>query len=614
MEHLTKEIPIVDAPCGPVRGFRMGSVAFLGIPFAEAPIGERRFMAPVPRARWEDVRDATTYGPTAQRRPFGPVTDIPEPSIAGEDTLSVNVFTPAPNQPEAKLPVFVWIHGGGYIAGSPASPWYDGAAFNRDDIVTVTVSYRLGFDGFGYIEDSDAPLNRGLLDQIAALTWVQRNIAAFGGDPERVTVGGQSAGGGSVLSLIASPRARGLFSQAICQSGAVASQSFANARGIASALAAILRGYGAQESGGGSNPTVDGAEGSSPTVDGAESGDREDLALGLDFWRQYSELEILDASQELGAPMEYPKDPADFLSPLVASLRATPHPDTPRSSGETGSDGVVRREDGSADEGVRGPENGQDLTNAFTGLLHFMPTVDGDVLPLAIIDAVAAGSGCDIPILIGSTRNEMTPLAAAMSDSWRSFRPVATLKRAGIPGPAARAYLFARPEVKDDCALTIGQILSDSLFHLPLVELLAVRDNARPVEASDVDAGVTVSRHKAGSWVYQFEWPRPTHGLALHCVDVPFAFDCLDDPYVAQTFGTPEAPQSLADAFHGSWVRFIREGNPGWEEWEVNNSGRIFGCLTCKGAGQATVKDGKPFTLERALVKLVGRRGSTRKR
>ncbi len=129
-----------------------------------------------------------------------------------------------------------------------------------------------------------------------------------------------------------------------------------------------------------------------------------------------------------------------------------------------------------------------------------------------------------------------------------------------------------------------------------------------------MDAGVTVSGHKAGSWVYQFEWPRPTHGLALHCVDVPFAFDCLDDPYVAQTFGTPDAPQSLADAFHGSWVRFIREGNPGWEEWEVNNSGRIFGCLTCKGAGQATVKDGKPFTLERALVKLVGRRGSTRKR
>ena len=147
------------------------------------------------------------------------MTAIPEPSIPGDAILNVNVFTPVPGEPDAGLPVFVWIHGGGYKAGSPASPWYDGRAFNRDGVVTVTISYRLGFDGFGWIPD--APHNRGLLDQIEALRWVQRHIAAFGGDPERVTIGGQSAGGGSVWALLVSPAGRGLFGAAISHSGAL---------------------------------------------------------------------------------------------------------------------------------------------------------------------------------------------------------------------------------------------------------------------------------------------------------------------------------------------------------------------------------------------------------
>jgi para-nitrobenzyl esterase len=199
------------------------SAAFLGLPFAEPPVGSHRFGAPVPAEAWQGVRDATAYGATAQRRSFGEVTAIPEPSIPGDATLNVNVFTPVPGDHDARLPVFVWIHGGGYKAGSPASPWYDGRAFNRDGVVTVTLSYRLGFDGFGWIPD--APHNRGLLDQIEALRWVQRHIAAFGGDPGRVTIGGQSAGGGSVWALLASPAARGLFSAAISHSGALEVQA-----------------------------------------------------------------------------------------------------------------------------------------------------------------------------------------------------------------------------------------------------------------------------------------------------------------------------------------------------------------------------------------------------
>ena len=212
--------PLVQTAEGTVRGVWRGtSAAFLGIPFAEAPVGDLRFLAPVPRSRWTGVRDAVDYGATAQRRPFGEVTAIPEPSIPGDDILTVNVFTPAPGDTDASLPVLFWIHGGGYKAGSPASPWYDGFAFNRDGVVTVSVGYRLGFDGFGAVDG--APANRGLLDQIEGLRWVQRNIAAFGGDPARVTIAGQSAGGGSVLALLASPLATGLFHAAISQSGSL---------------------------------------------------------------------------------------------------------------------------------------------------------------------------------------------------------------------------------------------------------------------------------------------------------------------------------------------------------------------------------------------------------
>lgn len=212
--------PLVRTTAGAVRGVqRPGSAAFLGIPFAEPPVGDLRFAAPQPRAAWTGVRDATRPGATPQRQPFGPVTTIPEPSFPGDDTLNVNVFTPVPGDPAARLPVLVWIHGGGFFAGSPSSPWYDGAPFNRDGVVTVSVSYRLGFDGFGWIDG--APVNRGLLDQIAALRWVRENIATFGGDPERVTIAGQSAGAGSVLALLAAPGADGLFRGAIAASPVV---------------------------------------------------------------------------------------------------------------------------------------------------------------------------------------------------------------------------------------------------------------------------------------------------------------------------------------------------------------------------------------------------------
>ncbi|MGV2982527.1 carboxylesterase/lipase family protein [Microbacterium sp. AGC85] len=230
---------MVHTVSGPVRGSwrdhgtPAASAAFLGIPFARAPIGDLRYAAPVPAESWTDVRDATEYGATALRT-TGTDTLIPEPAVAGDSTLNVNVFTPSLH---TSLPVLVWIHGGGYTEGSPASPWYDGSRFNRDGVVTVSISYRLGFDGFGYIEG--APHNRGVLDWIAALEWVQQNIAAFGGDPDRVTIGGQSAGGGAVLALLGMPSVQHLFHRALSISGALADVPLDDARERSARLAAL---------------------------------------------------------------------------------------------------------------------------------------------------------------------------------------------------------------------------------------------------------------------------------------------------------------------------------------------------------------------------------------
>ncbi|MET0853633.1 MAG: carboxylesterase family protein, partial [Microterricola sp.] len=236
--------PIVQTSAGAVRGFwreapdaaGSRSAAFLGIPFAEPPIGEHRFAAPVPHRAWEGVRDAIEFGATPHREVQGEITLIPEPAFPGESTLNVNVFTPGPGEATA-LPVLVYIHGGGYVSGSPSSPWYDGAPFNRDGVVLVSVSYRLGFDGFGFIED--APLNRGVLDWLLALEWVQENIAAFGGDPARVTIAGQSAGGGAVLTLLGMPSAQHLFHGVYSISGVPTSTTLDAAEAVGRTIAEL---------------------------------------------------------------------------------------------------------------------------------------------------------------------------------------------------------------------------------------------------------------------------------------------------------------------------------------------------------------------------------------
>ena len=208
--------PEVRASAGRLRGgWEAGVAVFRGIPFAEAPVGALRFAAPRPARPWSGVREAVSYGPPPpQTTAFG--MDALARTAAGDDWLTINVWSPEPG-PGAGLPAMVWIHGGAYTIGMSSLPEYDGGRLARDGgVVVVTFNYRVGVEGFALIEG--APANRGLLDQIAALEWVHDNIRAFGGDPDRVTIFGQSAGAGSVAALLAMPRAAGLFGRAVAQS------------------------------------------------------------------------------------------------------------------------------------------------------------------------------------------------------------------------------------------------------------------------------------------------------------------------------------------------------------------------------------------------------------
>jgi para-nitrobenzyl esterase len=205
---------------GALKGVVSGDVvAFKGIPFAASPVGDLRWRAPQPEASWTGVRDATAFGPAClQGGQFNMAM-----GASSEDCLTVNVWAPA-HPATKKLPVMVWIYGGGFVGGSSGAPFYDGSNFARDGVILVSLNYRLGRLGWfahpALTKEGKGPLgNYGLMDQIAALKWVQANIGAFGGDPKNVTVFGESAGAISVNFLMISPQAKGLFAKAISESG-----------------------------------------------------------------------------------------------------------------------------------------------------------------------------------------------------------------------------------------------------------------------------------------------------------------------------------------------------------------------------------------------------------
>jgi para-nitrobenzyl esterase len=220
--------PVVRVESGELQGVVDDGVAsFKGIPFAAPPVGDLRWRPPQPAARWTGVRQAADFGANCMQGRFGPppAPGAPPAPVPSEDCLFLNVWRPASATPTAKLPVMVWIHGGGFMGGSGASPFTSGVQFAKQGVLLVSLNYRLGRFGFFAFpalsreRPAEAKGNYAYMDQIAALQWVKRNIAAFGGDPHNVTIFGFSAGGVSVHSLLASPMARGLFQKAIAESG-----------------------------------------------------------------------------------------------------------------------------------------------------------------------------------------------------------------------------------------------------------------------------------------------------------------------------------------------------------------------------------------------------------
>ena len=229
--------PIIQTVYGQVQGFVIdGVTVFKGIPFAAPPVGNLRFAPPQPIEPWEGILDCTKFKESAMQKNKGL-------SEMSEDCLYLNIWTPE-DAVGKKLPVLVYIHGGGYANGSPANSTYEGTRFAKDGVIQVNVAYRLNV--FGFIADQEIEAqygylgNAGMLDQVASLKWVKENIESFGGDPDNITISGESAGSFSVSTLIESPLAKGLFNRAILESGNLLGQQMVSSKANGSVEQALV--------------------------------------------------------------------------------------------------------------------------------------------------------------------------------------------------------------------------------------------------------------------------------------------------------------------------------------------------------------------------------------
>jgi len=446
--------PVVSTDRGALRGVKTpNGYAFWGVPYAKAPFGPRRFRPPEVTERWEGERPAQRPAPTAPQ-PAPGFTIIPEPRIDGGEApacLSLNVFTPELG-PAAGLGVLVWIHGGGFVSGTPSSPWYNGDRFARDGVVVVSVGYRLGAEGF--LNIPGAPPNRGVLDWICALEWVQRNIAAFGGDPAKVTVGGQSAGGLAAMLLATLPRGTGLMRALIAMSGSVFP---------------------------------------------ARSADR-----ALELTERIARHLGIEAT--LGAFERVP--PGALVEAQVAAMSG----------------------------------RGVSLAERVGRELPLFPVVDGDVVRVSPDAAVAGGAGSQLALLIGTTAEEFNPSVGMVQLD--EAMATEALERLGLDA-AGRAWYRSLGRSPADW---VGQAVTDRSFKIPALRVAEARTTA-----------------PAPTFHYEFQWRSPAlNGIgAVHCLDLPFVFDVLDDDHVNVVAGEAP-PQELADRMHIAWVNFVTGGDPSW--------------------------------------------------
>jgi para-nitrobenzyl esterase len=459
---------------GELRGTREGGVCvWKGIRYAKAPAGNLRFRAPEPVEAWTGVKDATQFGPIAPQVKNA----LGGKEVQSEDCLFLNIWSPAADAPkdgiQKKRPVMFWLHGGGFAIGAGSSPLYDGAQMAKTgDVVVVTINYRLGPLGFLYFKDiagtnPDFDNNLGIKDQIAALHWVHENIASFGGDPNAVTIFGESAGGNSVLTLLAAPSAQGLFSKAISESAA---------------------------------PKL------SWTPELATTITKKYLSLLNIPPDSLSKLKQLPVDTLMAA--------VDKLSEFLAS------------------------------------QNSMNRT--------FAPTIDGQLLPENIYSAIRNRQSLNVPLLIGTNRNEanlfalkrihMVPTNAEKLEE--VFSTVLSKEQIKSITSAYKHY----PHKKG-----VLEVETDLVFRIPAIQYAETQSRYAP------------------TYMYRFDWasfPLKLVGLkSFHGLEIPFVWGNLDAGFAKKlNFMTKKKDvHYLSAQMQQAWLNFAKTGNPnqpGKDDWK----------------------------------------------
>jgi len=456
-----------DTGAGRIRGVEIrGIKTFKGIPYGASTAGRNRFMPPADVPRWTGVRDALEWGHSAPQREPGARGSTSALAVAaaglpaeGEDCLVLNVWTPGLNDGRRR-PVMFWCHGGGFATGSGSSPVTDGANLaRRGDVVVVSVNHRLNVLGFTFLEehggsDFAGSGDAGMLDIVKALAWVRENIAQFGGDPNLVTVFGQSGGGRKVATLLAMPSAKGLFHRAIIESGAT--MTLVEREQAARVASALM------------------------------------LALGLGR-SQVRELQRLPVDRIMGAYFT-----------VVRSM------------------------------------NVDQMT------MGFSPTVDGRIVPRHPFHPTASDVSASVPLMIGSTRTELTSSADAAAfalseDGLRSrIRALVGDKAGRVIDVYRKANVGATPS---DLYFLIA---SDHRYGAPVMKIAERR----------------AALGQGPVYLYYFRWETPIDGGRLrspHTIEIPFAFHNLAaSPMTADSAQAP----ALADRVSDAWISFARTGNP----------------------------------------------------
>lgn len=472
---------VVEVQGGRIRGTRRNGVwAFSGVPYAGSPSGHGRWRPPGPAAQWTGTRECDGFGPIAPQAPG--ILELSlggEPDEHAEDCLSLNIWTPELDG--GRRPVMVWIHGGSFVSGSGAGSLYRGGMLAREqDLVVVTINYRLGVLGFmahPVLSDPDQSWldgrpwsgfgNWGLADQMAALSWVRDHAADFGGDPANVTVFGESAGGMSVSALMGAAGSGGLFHRAIVESGPPYSCTADQASARAERMAAFL-----------------------------------DIPMSRRAWESVPVGELVRAAAEVG--------------------RADAHP-------------------------------------AESGLL-FMPVVDDGLLSSTPEDQVASGSASDIPLLIGTTRDESSFFTVGDT-------VLSSLDEAGLQRWAER--VTSTPDLAEDLIAQFRSVRAsrgDAVTPRDLWVALATEFVFRLPTLRFADAHARAADPNTGTFCYLFTWESPAFGGILgscHALDIPFVFGTVHNPAVQVFAGSGDDAFALSQIMREDWAGFARSGVPG---------------------------------------------------